>query len=164
MWKKLIVAIAVIAFVGIVIAVREESRLRATPANVVITKAGRYLSPNGTHVLEVWPQEGGLLKYYVSGKTGGGGPTKPFSPKSEWFMCWDSQDRLWAFVTEQDPKYCSYYYSNDKESGGCTVGEFGGWDGIPDSFLARLPDATKAIRANYLKSRESTVDSKPLRR
>ena len=157
MWKKLIVATAVIAFVGIVIAVREESQPRATPANVVIAQAGRYLSPNGTHLLEVSPQEDGSLKYYVSGKTGGGGPTKPFSPKSEWFMCWDSQDRLWAFVSEQNSKYCCYHFSNDKGAGGCTVGEFGGWEGIPESFLDRLPEATKAIHANYLKSRAQVV-------
>lgn len=59
-------------------------------------------------------------------------------------MCWDATDRLWTYLPDEDQQYCRYWYTTDHGTGECRVGETGGWDGIPENFLARLPDKVKA--------------------
>lgn len=158
--KKLIAAILGIALVCVVyLALQfEQPKLeqpKRIPANVVILEAGRYVSPNGKQIVDVSAQKDGTLKFFVSSGDGrsGGGPAAPFSAKSGWFMCWDSNDKLWTYVPEQDHKCCRNWYAGDAASGSCLVGEGGGWEGVPDSFFARLPETVKATYTTYARAR-----------
>jgi len=65
-------------------------------------------------------------------------------------MCWDSEDRLWAYVPEQDNQSCTTWFSNENEFGLGHAGEVCGWEGIPHAFLARLPETVKAKYRTYI--------------
>jgi hypothetical protein len=153
--KKLIGAILVIALVCVVYLAIQVAPPKRIPANVVIVEAGRYVSPNGKQIVEVSSQKDGTLKFFVSKSDGrsGGGPATPFAAQSGWFMCWDSSDRLWTYVPEQDHKCCRNWYAGDEASGSCLVGESGGWEGVPDSFFAQLPETVKATYTAYARAR-----------
>jgi hypothetical protein len=126
-------------------------------ADVLIEEAGQYRSPNGVCLVDVWEENEGELKFFVYQQKEpgpqvpahaptsildapspqlradriGSGPAKPFRAESDWFMCWDSQDRLWTYVPEQDLSCCSFWQENEDVSGSCLVGDAGGWEGIP---------------------------------
>lgn len=123
------------------------------PRRVLIRRPGRYRSPTGHGVLDVWAENGGKLKFSVrwheQGRRSRCGPVKAFQPGSDWFMCWDFRGRLWAYVPEHGLRLCRYLYSTTDSVGSCTPGEFGGWEGIPEPFLARLPERVKKVHARY---------------
>ena len=154
--KKLIGAILGIALVCMVCLVVRDAQPKRIAVNVVISDAGRYFSPSGKQIVDISRQENGTLKFFVSNSVdgrSGSGPATPFQAKSAWFMSWDSTDRLWTYVPDQDRQYCRYWYTNERGSGSCLVGEGGGWEGIPDSFVAHLPETAKATYTTYAKVR-----------
>ena len=125
---------------------------RRVSPNVVFQEIGRFRSTRGPIDLRVWTEPSGQLMYYVELKSdddspsrAGGGPTVPFRPNSDWMMCWDIRDRLWVYVPEHYAPYCTCWYAGPYGFGSLTPGEHGGWDGVPEAFLARLPEAAKAV-------------------
>lgn len=112
--------------------------------NVVFSDVGRYESPQGTQVVTVSREEGGTVQMAVTNSYGGGGSMKAIHANSAWFMCFDADDRLWVYLPDQNPRYCHCWYADKKGSGVRTAGELGGWQGIPEAFLARLPEPAKA--------------------
>jgi hypothetical protein len=151
--KKMIGAILGVALLcALLFAIRHPPQ-KLVAANTVFTKAGTYRSPSGSHVVRVLPENDGSLKFVVTNEKSNGpngiGPAMPFQARSDWFMCWDSKDRLWTYVPEQDNQYCCCWYSSEEGSGSCLVGEFGGWEGIPNEFFARLPKTVKATYTTY---------------
>ena len=131
-------------------------------ANVIIEEPGRYRSLTGDYFVDIWEEEEGKLKYRfyrqrIKGLDGGdgGGPAKSFRPESDWFVCWDSQNRLWAYVPELDQRRCSCLYANEEATGICRAGDLGGWEGIPPSFFGRLPDEVKETYRQYKSSQTS---------
>jgi hypothetical protein len=121
-------------------------------ANVIIKEAGSFGSPLNSQMVRIWPEPDGSLKFFVNNQKAignGSGPAAAFEANSDWLMCWDFKDRLWTYIPEQDGQYCRCWYSSEKGSGTTLVGEFGGWDGIPEAFLANLPEKMKAIHATY---------------
>lgn len=148
MKKSVISAISVCILIGIAVLVQRNAPPQRVQANVLITNVGRYTSPNGQRVLNVWREKDGRLMFFVKDQKGSGGVAKSFDPGSHWLLCWDDQDRLWSYVPEQDTN-CHYWYWGVSEVGSCHVGETGGWDGIPESFLARLPERVRAVYENF---------------
>lgn len=120
---------------------------RAVPArsveNIVLSQTGRYVSPQGSQVVDVSWNEDGKLKIDMKNLLCGNGAMMTFQPNPSWFMCFDATDRLWVYLPD-DPKCCQCWYANEKGSGILRPGELGGWQGIPDAFLNRLPAAAKA--------------------
>jgi hypothetical protein len=154
-WTLLVVAlVSIVFFANRVTTAKRESLPILVAENVLMTESGRYSAPNGSQLVEIRQENDGSLKFFVSRTMGdgttGGGPAASFQAKSEWFMCWDSNDKLWTYIPEQDHQYCRNWYANDKGSGCCLVGEFGGWQGIPDSFFERLPESVKATYSIYV--------------
>ena len=166
--KNLIGTLLVVALVSIVFfAIRgttanPESLPILVEENVLITEPGRYSSPHGGQLVDIRRENDGSLKFFVSRTKGdgttGGGPVAPFQSKSDWFMCWDSTDKLWTYIPEQDHQYCRNWYANDNGSGCCLVGEFGGWQGIPESFFERLPESVNATYSIYLAEMKKKAD------
>lgn len=152
--KKLIGAVLCVSLLGIVLLVIRCLEPKRVAANVLIEKTGRYRSPNGKMHLDIWEENEGELKFFVyrqkNGGRSGGGPTNPFQAESDWFMCWDYNDRLWSYVPEQDHQYCRNWYANAEASGTGGSGELGGWEGIPSSFFTRLPDIVKETYRRYI--------------
>jgi hypothetical protein len=121
---------------------------RRVAANVIFNEVGEYVSPAGdSSSVEVFENDKGKLEFilYHQMKEGRSrqGPTKAFKPDSNWFMCWDSQGRLWTYLTEENFEYCRNWYRTGEASGTIMVGEFGGWEGIPEAFFERLPKVAK---------------------
>lgn len=147
--KKLAVAILVVVTGGVLTQFILNSLPKTVPANVLITQAGRYRSPNGQHEVNIWREKDGRLKYFFSlakpnfsiAKPNdlGSGPTKSFAKDSNWFMCWNSQGELWTYVAEHDLTHCNCLYVRGNVVGNRRAGELGGWEGIPDTFKAKLP-------------------------
>ncbi len=158
--KKLIGVLVCIALFIVASFVLRGSARQHVAANVLIEQTGRYRLSSGPHVADVWEVAEGALKFavYREQREGrdGGGPAKSFQGESDWFLCWDSQGRLWSYVPEQDLQGCRCWYSDDASSGSRYVGTGGGWEGIPESFFARLPDEVKETYKIYLKEQRST--------
>lgn len=146
MKKPIVIAICV-GLVCLAIIAIPVGHPKRVAENTVIDEAGIYESPRGTQIVNVSREDGGRLKIAVAWRKGGGGATTPFQANSDWFMCFDSDDRLWTYVPEQDRHLCHCWYTTDKSSGTLTAGELGGWQGVPQSFLARLPESAKATYA-----------------
>jgi hypothetical protein len=156
--KQLLVATVVIILLGTGIwwlraRLRAAYEPRRVSPNVVFQETGRFRSTRGPIELRVWTEPSGQLKYYVelkpddedSPSRAGGGPTAAFRPNSDWMMCWDTRDRLWVYVPDHDARHCTCWYAYPNGFGGLTPGEHGGWDGVPEAFLARLPEPAKAV-------------------
>ena len=115
-----------------------------TAAGKFMDKPGVYASPNGIHAARIVEPAKGWLNYsFTTGSFGprstGSGPADPFPADFGWFMCFDDQDRLWAYVPYRGVD-CFY------PSGVMHPGEYGGWDGVPHEFFDRLPPDIKAKR------------------
>lgn len=135
---------------------------KRTPAGVLITKAGVYHSPRGERVAEIVEDERGKLKYKFlleqeTGRTGGG-PSLSFAPDCDWFMCFDDEDQLWVYVPDHERRYCSVMYLSKEVHGVRRPGELGGWDGVPQIFLERLPVQAQEIYNTYLQRRGTTTE------
>ena len=146
--KTTITAFLIVVLAGILCGVAVNSRPTVVlnpqptlvPADVLISQPGRYRSPNGPCEIKIWSESDGRLKYFFSDTTGNGsGPTKSFAPDSNWSMCWNTAGELWVYVAEHDPKHCHCCCVRKDGMGVRTAGEAGGWDGIPETFKARLP-------------------------
>ena len=145
------IALLCIVFLGIRGLTPKRMAPKRVAANVLIQETGRYASPDGEFVVDVWEDNEGELKFFFHRQKNGsgGGPAKSFQAESDWFLCWDSQDRLWSYVPEQDHHCCRTWYANAEASGTGGAGSLGGWEGIPPSFFARLPEIVKETYRRY---------------
>jgi len=110
---------------------------RTTPGRIV-DRPGLYNSPNKMVTVRIIQVAEGRLKL----ESTIGGPAAPFPADSGWFMCFDDKERLWTYIPRDKPAFVH-----------CTSpaqvmapGEFGGWDGVPNSFFERLPPEIRATR------------------
>ena len=157
--KKWIAGVFCIGLVGLACFVVFSKWLTVTvvgptvvPSNVVFKEAGTFVSPLNSQVVRIWFEPDGSLKFFVNNQKAvgnGSGPANAFDAHSDWLMCWDSSDRPWTYISEQDGPYCRCWYSSEKGSGSMVPGEFGGWDGIPDVFLANLPEKVRAVHTAF---------------
>jgi len=132
-------------------------------ANVVFNQPGKFASPNGELFVNVWARADGQLLHSWEHPSGSPSSTflTPISPQSNWFMCWDDQNRLWVYLPS-NPNYCCTYYHTEKGSGVRECGELGGWDGVPQAFLDRLPEmALKTYRQAQEHQKAKTSVSGP---
>jgi len=137
----ILIAALVIAFILFVYG----SKARRVAANTIIEQVGEYRSPKGTCSLIVTRADGDALRFQVAGRTDHGpatqSPKTPFPRTSAWFMCWDSQDRLWTYVPNDGVRY---WHFTAEACGSCLVGALGGTEGMPLPFYNRLPAEVKA--------------------
>jgi hypothetical protein len=64
-------------------------------------------------------------------------------PSGAWFAVWNETDELFVFVDGEADDDRVIKWSKDAQFGinGTTfVGEGGGWEGVPEDFVAKLPD------------------------
>jgi len=126
-------------------------------SNVMIEETGQYLAPGGSCRLELKEEGDGRLTFliYKQTETGQDGVgSKPFKANSDWLLCWDSQDRLWSYVPEQDGEYCRYWFIEEGRRGTVRVGKCS-WEGVPEAFIERLPGSVKATYKTYLERKQS---------
>jgi hypothetical protein len=146
--KTLIGSLVGMVLLCIVLLVIHNRTPHRMAANVLIEETGRYRSPGGDCFVDLWEENKGQLKFLVYKETEAGregnGPSKSFRAKSDWLMCWDSQDRLWTYVPEQDRQYCRYWYATGESTGSARVGNRR-LAGGPGPFLALLPEIVKEI-------------------
>jgi hypothetical protein len=157
--KKIIGLVFVVALLVIAgFLVFREPAPKRIAANVVFKEIGKYASPVGDCLVEVSVVEEGKLKFFVyrqmKGGRSGSGPTDPFTADSNWFMCWDSHGKLWTYMSDDVMECCRNWYSNDEVSGSTLPGQGGGWEGIPQAFIDRLPAVVKGKYNTYIKSQE----------
>lgn len=142
---------------------------RSFPANVVFDQPGTYILPGGlTHftvkldaqgrlVTDVqyfrrqpyrllrWPMWYHLEQHTRVVQTRPMAPAEvpPSSPVG-WFACIDSHNTIWFFNPRDGGRYCERFYETANGTGTAVCGELGGWEGIPNVFLERLPDSALA--------------------
>lgn len=107
--------------------------------NQIFSQAGIYPSPVAPRQVEIQIGPDGKLKHTAKNEHGSVSDHTGFPIDSEWMMCWDSVGQLWFFNPAMSPKYCTVYYVTPTGSGARTCGELGGWNGIPQEFLDKLP-------------------------
>lgn len=76
-------------------------------------------------------------------------------------MCWDSKNRLWYYDPISNSQYCTRYEITESVNDTTTCHELGGWDGVPQAFLDRLPEmALKTYRQaqEHQKAKKSQQD------
>jgi hypothetical protein len=75
---------------------------RAAPTrsveNIVLSQTGRYVSPQGSQVVEVSWNEDGRLKIDMKNLRCGNGSMTTFQSNPNWFMCFDATDRLRVYL------------------------------------------------------------------
>lgn len=126
-------------------------------AGVVIDKTGAYRSPGGDGVAKIAGQEDKMLSVKVDffepdGKLRGGTEMgRRFAPDSGWFACWDTQDRFWFYIPDGQHGRCYVASATPGSTGVGGPGEYGGWEGIPEAFLNRLPKRLQDIQAKASK-------------
>lgn len=140
-------------------------------SNQIIDQPGYYGSPASERTVRVGSESEGQLNFKFARLThpvsqgeqdntisSGSESKHTLAKNSNWFMCWDSQDRLWAFIPEANKNLCACYYANDDGTGICEVGINGGWEGVPEQFLAKLPEDVKEKYQKYQNDRQTHLE------
>lgn len=128
-------------------AVSPEAR-ETLQSGAVIQQTGVYLSPHEENLVEIRGQDGRDLQLTFSAKNDQGVRSSSLTLDGEdpWFIAWDDSDQLWLY-TEQDGVTT---FSRETTT---NVGVGGGWEGIPDSFLEKLPDQCRIVYQNWSTAR-----------
>jgi hypothetical protein len=121
---------------------------RAIPATAgpgqIFDQPGRYVAASGASRVEVLPQaEGGLRVLWTSldhGQRAESGMT--ISGKQAWFGAWDDRGAFWLY-SPRDGVH-RFQITAGGGSSSTRAGAFGGWDGVPEPFLKRLPEGELA--------------------
>ena len=148
---------AVVLLLGIV--VLPLSALRS-PTLGIIDAPGSYASPNGVASVLISTDPGGAIVYELVFDSSRAPSAKTietrgaFSDARGWCMAWDEADRLWMFQPHQ--KAIHRYHVSQGNIQFADVGDRGGWEGIPPTFLARLPRALRSQQAKFLAAHPPT--------
>lgn len=110
----------------------------------IVDQPGRYVAASGASSVEIRPQpDGGLQFQWTSlghGQRAGAGMS--IAANQAWFAAWDDRGTLWLY----NPPHGVHRFEMTDSGGSSStrVGEFGGWEGVPEAFLRRLPEAELA--------------------
>lgn len=113
-------------------------------SGAVIQQLGIYLSPHEENLVELRDQDGSDLQLTFAANNDRQVPSssRTFDSEDPWFFAWDDSDQLWLY-TEQDGVIT---FSRETTT---NVGAGGGWEGIPDPFLERLPEQCRTVYQNW---------------
>jgi len=135
-----------------------------TAPGEIIENVGSYRSPSGKYRIEIRKTDAETIeisklttswRYHVV-PVRSRSNVATFSPKRDWFLCFDQYDRLWFYHGIWDRSWGmpadsrSYgaavhlegfrsLQNNSFIGGAFVVSEIGGWEGVPEAFFDRLP-------------------------
>ncbi|HTN02707.1 MAG TPA: hypothetical protein VL132_12545 [Planctomycetaceae bacterium] len=146
---RLELGVAVFLLTGLLIAgvysvYYERASLATTGPGQIFDQPGRYAAASGASSVEIRPQpDGGLQFQWTSldhGQRAGAGMS--IAANQAWFAAWDDRGTLWLY----NPPHGVHRFEMTDSGGSSStrVGEFGGWEGVPEAFLRRLPEAELA--------------------
>jgi len=127
------------------------SKAKIVEANVLMDTPGLYTTPSGKHTVHIWQVSEGQVKVQFCGagekseERCCAGPTNPFQTDSEWFVCWDSRERLWAYFPDGDG--LRIFYAGGGAVGSVTLDLPSSVYKPPSNFLNRLPDSVRIAAA-----------------
>lgn len=103
----------------------------------IIDSPGEYQLPGGRVLVSLTPAgSAGEIQWKASSPHASG--AMKVDAASDWFCSIDQYERAWLF----DPQHGVYHWNETPGGGSRTtsVGVGGGWQGVPDTFLEKLPD------------------------
>lgn len=110
----------------------------------IFDQPGRYVAASGGSSVEIMPQSDGGLQfqwtYLAHGHRAGAGMS--IAANQAWFAAWDDRGALWLYSPPDGVR--RFQLTAGGGSSSTRAGEFGGWDGVPEAFLKRLPESERA--------------------
>jgi hypothetical protein len=158
---RLELGVAVFLLTGLLIAgVYSVYYERASPATTgpgqIFDQPGRYAAASGASGVEILPQpDGGLQFQWTSlghGQRAEAGMS--IAANQAWFAAWDDRGAVWLYSPPNGVH--SFQLTPSGGSSSTRAGEFGGWDGVPDAFLKRLPEGELAAYRIALAAKPAT--------
>jgi hypothetical protein len=146
---RLELGLAVFLLTGLLIAgvysvYYERASLATTGPGQIFDQPGRYAAASGASSVEIRPRpDGGLLFQWTSldhGQRAEAGMS--IASNQAWFAAWDNRGAVWLYSPPDGVR--RFQLTPGGGSSSTRAGEFGGWDGVPESFLKRLPEAELA--------------------
>jgi hypothetical protein len=107
------------------------------PPGEVFQQYGTFGFPGRPFTVTVAPEGPQQATITVRRGPGSWGTTK-FKPDEPWFCAWSSTGELWTYFAETG---ALAHYSLSEGHGTRKPGHLGGWQDVPEAFLARLPAA-----------------------
>ncbi|MCE5229331.1 hypothetical protein LLG95_07005 [bacterium] len=124
--------------------------------DTLFSEKGTYTAPSERLSVQVKTAGKGEMRYRFVFKSGAADEYKTFPAGKEWFMCWDSRDRLWLHVTDN---ITCYWYPPDI---GTTMIEHkmtppqaSDLALMPKTFKDKLPDKLKHAAAPTPRARRT---------
>jgi hypothetical protein len=122
----------------------ERAPLATTGPGQIFDQPGRYAADSGASSVEIRPQpDGGLQFRWTSldhGQRAEAGMS--IAANQAWFAAWDDRGTLWLYSPPDGVH--RFQLTPGGGSSSTRAGEFGGWDGVPKSFVKRLPEGELA--------------------
>ncbi len=118
----------------------------------IIRQTGSYVSPHSENLVEIQDQEDSEMQLMVAANNDRRVPSTVLSLSSAdpWFIAWDDSDNLWIYSNQEGV----IKWSRTPDAVNTTnVGQLGGWEGIPESFLDELPEGCKTVYQNWSTAR-----------
>lgn len=155
-WNKLLiltVTVMTLTFLLVVAAVRILKKNDPQPQVVhpgeVIDTLGEYRSRNGRLRVLVGPSDPpGSIQWKTSGSDSS--TRLDFDASADWFATIDQDDRAWLYTSTEG---VIVFDELPPASSTTQVGAGGGWEGIPATFLEKLPDKHRADYETWVKKK-----------
>lgn len=114
-------------------------------SGLVFDQPGRYAAASDASSVEIRPQPDGGLRFRWTSLDHGQRAEAGMSiaANQAWFAAWGDRGTLW--LHSPPDRVHSFQLTPSGGSSSTRAGEFGGWDGVPEAFLRRLPEAGLAI-------------------
>jgi len=142
-WNKLLiltVTVMSLTFLMVAVAVRILKKNDPQPQVVqpgeIVDTLGEYRSPNGRLQVSIGPGDSaGKIQWMTAARNSS---TKlNFDASDDWFATIDQDDRAWLYASKDG---VFVFDELPPASATTKVGVGGGWKGIPETFLEKLPE------------------------
>lgn len=155
-WKSvLILTIAVMAgamLVGLlVLQIRQQNQPHTVAPGIIVDSFGEYQTLTGQTRFVISPHEDPSKREIVAAAESVGRKYPigvVFDADADWFAAFDESDRVWLY-TSSDGVRC-WHKSEGIISGISQVGD-ANWQGIPKSFLEKLPQKNRAVYNTWMR-------------
>lgn len=151
----LVAAVAIMALAGgggmlrYFTAVPATATIAPSVAGEPITSLGEYRSPDGDTLLilmETVDAKGIIVEAKRLKKLGGCARWQ-VDATQPWHFMFGQDGSVWGFSSDQGPHH---WHSGPVTTGLTIIGIGGGWQGMPESFLASLPQEHRDVHAQWL--------------
>jgi beta-lactamase regulating signal transducer with metallopeptidase domain len=134
----------------------EHLAIAAHPPGKIIDQLGEFTAPNEQNKATIRALGDNQLTLTFDSKSGDSSVV--FPKTSTWFIAWDRDSNLWAYIDDQG---VHKHYAGKKAVGSVRAGEAGGWEDVPPSFLEKLPEAELRQYRKYIQNQAATKKNAP---